>query len=321
MKKTNPFPYQIDNKRFHTFNYDMRTRFHHKLCKIPLDAGNTCPNRDGTKGYGGCTFCTSLGSGEFIQKPKEDLLKQYEEGKKLLSKKWSTAKTMAYFQSFTNTYAPLPVLCDMLEPFLSLDEVEAIAIATRADCLEDEKIAYLDSLCDQKEIWIELGLQSIHDETAKRIHRKHSYQEFLDCVKRLSHTRLKVCVHLINSLPYESHEMMLESAKQVGALPIHAIKLHMLHLMKNTVMFQEYQTHPFPILSREEYISLIVDQLEVIPKHIVIQRLTGDGDAANLIAPLWTKNKRSILNDIDAEFVRRDSWQGKKLEAVDVNNK
>lgn len=311
MKQINPFPYSKDNKRYHTFNYAMREKYHSKIVKIPLDAGNTCPNRDGTCGIGGCTFCGFQGSGTFIQGNRQSLLSQYEDGKKFISSKWKDYKTFPYFQSFTNTYAPLETIKSKIEPFLKMDEVKGIVIATRADCLEPDKIAYLSSLCQTKDIWIELGLQSIHDETAQLINRGHTFSCFSECVLALSKTDIKICVHIINSLPTETEAMMMATIQTLAKLPIHAIKIHMLHIMKNTSMAKEYQTKPFPLLSKEEYIKLVVNQLEILPPNIIIERLTGDGDQSDLIAPLWTSNKKAVLNEIDKEFVRRDSWQGK----------
>lgn len=200
----------------------------------------------------------------------------------------------------------------MIEPFLHNPNIVAISLATRADCLEDDKIDYLQSLSKHIDIWVELGLQSIHNHTAQRINRGHTYETFVDCVQKLQHTSLKVCVHLINSLPYETKEEMLISAQKVGELPIHAVKLHMLHLMQDTKMASQYAQNSFPILSKEEYIDVIISQLEVLPKEIIIQRLTGDGIQEKLILPDWTKKKVIVLNDIDKEMVKRNTWQGKK---------
>ena len=218
---------------------------------------------------------------------------------------------MAYFQAYTNTYADLPTLQATFEPFIQREDVLALCIATRADCLEQEKIDYLESLTEKKDIWLELGLQSIHDETAQRINRGHNYQTFLDAIKRLSNTHIKLCVHIINSLPYESKEMMIQTAKAIADLPVHAIKIHMLHIMEDTQMAQEYKRNPFPVLTKEQYIDVIISQLEVLPAHMIIQRLTGDGVKEKLITPEWTIKKTIVLNDIDKEMVRQNTWQGK----------
>lgn len=314
MKKQNPFPYSEDNKRYYTWNHYLKQTYHTKVFKAALNADFSCPNRDGTCGYGGCSFCGALGSGEYAGDIHHSLMTQFEEQKERMLKKWPNGKAMAYFQAYTNTYASLPRLQETFEPFVQRDDVIAISIATRADCLEDEKIAYLDSLCDQKDIWIEVGLQSIHDTTAAHVNRGHDYQTFVDCIQRLSKTRLHICVHLINSLPYETKEMMLESAKAIAKLPIHAVKIHMLHVMEDTQLATEYQTNPFHVLSKEEYIDIVVSQLELLPKTMIIQRLTGDGVKEKLITPSWTIKKTIVLNDIDKEMVKRDTWQGKHCE-------
>lgn len=314
MKAYNSFQFSDDNKRYHTWNYYLKHRFQQKVFKVALNAGFTCPNRDGTCGYGGCTFCGALGSGEFAGDKQTSLYQQFEQGKQLMLKKWPTGQAMAYFQAYSNTYAPLHELQAAFDPFMARYDVVALSIATRADCLAPKIIEYLETLTQHKEIWIELGLQSIHDDTAKLINRGHSYAVFADCVKRLAATKLKVCVHIINSLPYETEEMMLETARTIASLPIHAVKIHMLHMMEDTQLAKQYAQQPFPILSKEQYVSLVVSQLELLPASMIIQRVTGDGDRHKLIAPTWTLDKRSVLNAIDQELVRRSTWQGKRFE-------
>lgn len=309
----NPFPYSDDNKRYHTWNYYLKHRFNDKVFKVALNAGFTCPNRDGKCGVGGCTFCSALGSGDCAGDMHEDCMIQFEKGIKIMQRKWPNGKAMAYFQAYTNTYAPLASLKKLFDPFADREDVTAIAIATRADCLSDETIAYLQSLTAKKEIWIELGLQSIHNETALRINRGHTFECFKEAIDKLAETDLKICVHLMNSLPYETKEMMIESARVVGQMPIHAIKIHMLHLLKNTKMGNDYLKEPFHLLTKEEYIDIVVSQLKVLPENIVIQRLTGDGVLEDLIAPEWTIKKVIVLNDIDKEMVRQNVWQGYDL--------
>ena len=313
MKKKNPFPYSNDNKRYNTWNYYLKNRFGKKIAKVPLDGGFTCPNRDGRCGVGGCTFCTSSGSGEFAGDRLDPLLIQYEKGKEMMKHKWPQADFIPYFQNYTNTYGPLSRIQQCIIPFLELDDVAAIAIATRADCLEQDVIDWLAECCSKKEIWVELGIQSVHDETAVAVNRGHNYAQVIDTCNRLSKTPLKICVHLINGLPGETEEMMLESARKVNELPIHAVKIHMLHLMKNTVMARQYEQHPFPILTRDQYVSLVVRQLELLRPEIILQRLTGDGADSELIAPLWTVKKTIVLNEIDKLMVKEDTWQGKKV--------
>lgn len=311
LRQQNPFPFSDDNKRYHTWNYYLQHRFGHKCYKVPLNAGFTCPNRDGFKAVGGCTFCSALGSGEFAGKADEDLLVQYQNGCTMMERKWPYAKTIPYFQSFTNTYGPLKKIKACIQPFLNREEVVAIAIATRADCITDECIAYLNECAQIKEIWIELGLQSIHDATALAINRAHTFQDFLDTLERLRHTQLKVCVHLMNGLPHETIEMMIESAEVLGQLPIHAVKIHMLHLIKGTTMAKE----SFPLLSQAEYVDLVVRQLEVLHPSMIIQRLTGDGLVEQLIGPDWTIKKTIVLNEIDKRMAKLNTWQGKAYVA------
>lgn len=313
-QKTNPFIYSDDNKRYHTWNYYLKHHFNTKVFKVALNAAFSCPNRDGKCGVGGCTFCSSLGSGDTAGDIHDDLMLQFDKGVKIMQRKWPHGEAMAYFQAYTNTYAPLKTLQQTFDPFVKREDVRAIAIATRADCLEDEVIDYLQTLTKEKEIWIELGLQTIHNQTAAAINRGHTYELFLETIQRLAKTDLKICVHLMNSLPNETREMMIESARAIGQLPIHAVKIHMLHLLKNTQMGNEYLNSPFRLLSRDEYIDTVVKQLMVLPKEIIIQRLTGDGIIEDLIAPMWTIRKVTILNDIDKEMVRRNVWQGCAIE-------
>lgn len=307
----NPFLYSNDNKRYHTWNYYLRTTFHQKVFKVPLNAALGCPNRDGTCGVGGCTFCSSSGSGEQIQAAQEPLAEQFVANLNVMRRKWPKGKAMAYFQAYTNTYCSLAELKKMIAPFYESEDVVGICIATRADCLEAEKIAYLQDLAKTKEIWVELGLQSIHDKTALSINRGHTFSLFQECVARLANTNIKICVHLMNGLPYESKEMMIESAKTIGALPVHALKIHMLYLSRGTQMEKQYQEASFPLLEKSQYIDIVIQQLEQLPPEMIIQRLTGDGDAATQVASLWTLNKTSVLNEIDKEMVRRNTYQGK----------
>ncbi|MGN1344379.1 MAG: TIGR01212 family radical SAM protein [Traorella sp.] len=309
----NPFIYTDDNKRYHTFNYYLKHHYHCKVFKVPLDAGFTCPNRDGSIAYGGCKFCSALGSGDSILQ-NDDLMRQYEIGFERMKKKWPTGKGMAYFQAYTNTYGPLKRLKEVYEPFIQKEDVLALCIATRADCLSDEIISYLNSLTQYKDIWIEVGLQTIHDETALRLNRGHTYDCFLEAIQKLSKTNCKICVHIINGLPYETKEMMIQTVKEIAKLPIHALKIHMLHLLKNTQLANEYQHHPFHLLSLEEYVEIVCEQLTYLPSEIILERLTGDGLADDLIAPSWTTKKVCVLNEIDKYMAKNDLYQGKNIK-------
>lgn len=311
----NNFKYTLDNKRYHTWNYHLQSLFGGKVFKVALNGGFTCPNLDGTKGIGGCTYCLS-GSGDFAGDPTHDILTQFEEVKEKMHKKWPEAKYIPYFQANTNTYAPVEILKQKFEPVLKKDGVVGLALATRADCLNDDVLEYLSDLNKRTYLMVELGLQTVFDETGKRINRCHSYAEFSDGYNALKKRGIRTCVHLILGLPGETHDMMIESAKTVALLRPQCVKLHLLHVMKGTKMSQEYLNSEFSVLSLREYVNTVVDCLEYFHEDTVIQRLTGDGGKDVLIAPLWSLKKFVVLNEIDKEMVRRDTYQGQKFHTL-----
>lgn len=306
----NKFKYTLDNKRYHTFNYYLKNEYGTKVAKVILDGHFTCPNRDGKSGYGGCTYCSANGSGDSNVDISADILEQYVLNKAVMDKKWDNGKYIPYFQSFSNTYGPLKKIQNMIEPFLKMDEVCEISIATRCDCLEDEVIEYLNSIAKIKPIWIELGLQTTNDKTGELVNRCYTFDDFKKAIDKLSKTNIKVCVHLINGLPYETYEDNIKTIKEIANLRFHAIKIHMLHIIKGTIMAKQYEANPFPILTREEYIKTVVDQLRLLPPEIVIERLTGDPIKDDLIEPNWLLNKTTILNDIDKLMAKLDVYQG-----------
>ncbi len=305
------FKYSLDNKRYHTWNYHLQNKFGCKVFKVSLNAGFTCPNIDGSKGVGGCIYCSSSGSGDFAGNPCEDITEQFEEVKQKMLRKWSKAKYIPYFQAHTNTYAPVHLLREKFEPVLALPDVVGISIATRADALEDDVLEYLKELSERTYLVVELGLQSVFDETGEKINRCHTYAEFLEGYNKLKNLGINVCVHLIMGLPGENREMMLESVRRTAELKPHTIKLHLLHVLKGTPLADMYERGEFNTLTREEYVDIIVDALEIIPEDIIIQRLTGDGGRDSLIAPLWSLKKFCVLNEIDKEMVRRNTYQGR----------
>lgn len=308
-----PFPYSDTNKRYHTWDYYVKHRYGEKVLKIPLNPHFGCPNLDGTKGWGGCTFCSSSGSGDFAGDPSLDLVEQFRQQRELLSAKWPQARRyMGYFQAYTNTYAPLPVLQRAYETIISQPGVVGLSIATRPDVLPDEVVAYLSKLSQQTDILVELGLQSVHDRTARRIHRGHSFQEFLEGFWKLHKNRIPVCAHIIDGLPGETEEDMLETVRVLAGLPLHSLKIHLLHVLRGTQMERELRSGEFRLLEQEEYVGIVCRQLELLPPELVIQRLTGDGKAEDLVGPLWSRNKRSVLAGIDKELAGRDTWQGKR---------
>lgn len=311
----NKFKFTLDNKRYHTWNYHLHELFGQKVFKVALNGGFTCPNLDGTKGIGGCTYCLS-GSGDFAGNPEHDILTQFEEVKAKMHKKWHDAKYIPYFQANTNTYAPVFTLKQKFEPVLEKDGVVGLALATRADCLPHDVLDYLSELNKRTYLIVELGLQSIFDETGEKINRCHSYAEFLDGYEKLKNRGIRTCVHLILGLPGETHGMMLESAKTVARLRPECVKLHLLHVMKGTKIAEQYLRGEFPVMTRNEYVNTVVDCLEYFHEDTVIQRLTGDGGKDVLIAPLWSLKKFVVLNEIDKEMVRRDTYQGQKFDLL-----
>ena len=251
------------------------------------------------------------GSGDSILCFDDSLQKQYKEGLKRMQNKWPDCIGFAYFQSYSNTYAPLPLLKKIYDPFFNNPDIPGVAIATRADCLSDEIIEYLNQ--QDKEVWLELGLQSVHEDTMERCNRKHSTQIVFDWLDKLESTNIKTCVHIINGLPNESKSDMLETVKQISKHKVDAIKIHMLHLIEGTQMAKEYEKEPFHILTLEEYVDIVVDQLELLPQDVIIERLTGDGIAKDLMEPKWTIKKTIVTNEIDKLMVKRNTWQGKHV--------
>ena len=311
MQMTN-FPYSNTNKRYHTLDYFYKNKFKTKVCKISLNAGFSCPNIDGTKSKNGCIYCSKSGSGEYGGNPKEDLKVQFENVKKIMDKKWPNSKYIAYFQARTNTYAKVEVLKEKYEKVLNLENVVGLSIATRPDCISDECLKYLSKLNKKTFLTIELGLQTIHEKTSKIINRCHDLNCFEETLKKLKKENIYTVVHIINGLPGETKEMMIETVKYLNKQNIDGIKIHMLSILKNTPLEKYYQIKKFPLLSEEEYVDIVCTQLEYLNPKIVIQRLTGDPDKEELIAPKWLPKKRIVLNDIDKEMKKRNIYQGDK---------
>ena len=310
------FKYTLDDKRYHTFNYYLKNKYATKVAKVSLNANFTCPNRDGKVGYGGCLFCSDSGSGDFAGNPADDLMTQFKKVSTMMQHKWPQCKYIAYFQANTNTYGPVEKLKAVFEPFVDLENVVGIDIATRPDCLEDDVIEYLSDLNTRTDLMVELGLQTIHEESAKWFNRGYSLDVFEEALDKLRQHHIPVCVHIINGLPVETPEMMLETVKYLAKKDIQAIKIHMLYALNNSPIARYMEQHHLNFMSRERYIQLVVDQLEYIPAHVVIQRLTGDGKQSDLYGPLWSIKKVTILNDITKEMKRRDTYQGIKSHTL-----
>lgn len=307
------FMYSNSNKRYHTLDYYYKQKFNSKVFKISLNGGFTCPNIDGTKGIGGCIYCSSLGSGEYAGNKFDDLKTQFEKGLKMMKRKWPNGKYIAYFQANTNTYANVDVLKEKYEEVLTFDNVIGLNIATRCDAITNECLEYLKELNKRTFLTIELGLQTMHDKTAKFINRGHDLKCFEEMVLKLRKNNINVVVHIINGLPNETKEMMLDTVKYLNTLDIQGIKIHMLSVLKNTKLEKVYQQNNFNLINRDEYIEIVCEQLCYLRPEIVINRITGDPKADDLIAPNWILNKRTIINDIDKYMVKFDLYQGKKI--------
>ena len=308
------FKYTLDNKRYHTLNYHLKKKYNGKVVKISLNAGFTCPNIDGKVGYGGCIYCSKSGSGEFGGDKRKSLTEQFYDVKKVIDKKWPNSKYIAYFQAHTNTYAPLEVLKEKYEEVLKIPNVIGIAIATRADSISDSVLDYLSELNNRTNLTIELGLQTIHEETSKLINRCHTLEQFDTMVNKLKSRNIEVVVHIINGLPYETKDMMVETVKYLNNIDIDGIKIHMLNIIKDTPMEKLYLEKKFHILSKEEYIDIVTTQLEYLNPRIVVHRITSDPDPKELIEPKWLIKKFCVLNDIDKYMTKNDIYQGKKLD-------
>jgi len=310
----------MPTKRYFDFKSYLINRFGEKVYKVTIDAGFSCPNRDGTKGFGGCIYCNSQGSKHRKEgKLVTPLKQQIEEGKSFYKKKMNAKKFIAYFQTYTNTYADTETLKKIYSVPLDDDEIVGISIGTRPDCIDQEKLQLIEGLLKYKEeVWIEYGLQTIHDQTNIFINRGHSLKEFEDAVNLTINRGIKICIHIIVGLPYESRKMIMETANFVAQLPIHGVKIHSLLLLKGTLMEQIYNKNPFPFMTMEEYVDTVCDILEILPKHFIIQRLTGDGYRDIFIAPDWCRNKLQVINNIDKELQKRNSFQGKRLSYLKV---
>lgn len=306
------FKYSNNNKRYHTLDYFYKNKFNCKVFKVSLNANFSCPNIDGTVGYGGCIYCSKSGSGEFAGNKKDNIVKQFYDIKEMMLKKWPKAKYIGYFQARTNTYAPVEKLKELYETILEQKNVIGLNIATRPDSISDECLNYLSDLNKKTYLTIELGLQTTNEKTSRLINRCHSLQCFEDMVKKLREKNINVVVHIINGLPYETKEDMLKTVKYLNKLDIQGIKIHMLSIVKDTPLEKMYQNEKFHILTKEEYIDIVVDQLELLRPEIVIHRITGDPKIDDLIEPKWLTKKFCVLNDIDKEMVKRDTYQGKK---------
>lgn len=303
-----------NGKRYHSLNYFLRDRFKEKVFKISLDGGFSCPNRDGTISKGGCLFCSESGSGDYAGDRELSITKQFCDIKEMMNKKWKEGKYIAYFQAFTNTYAPLEELKRKYDEALNQEGVVAIAIATRPDCLQDEVLELLEEINKNFYVWVELGLQTVSDETARKINRGYKLEVYEDAIRRLKERNIDFVTHCIFGLPGETKEDMLRSVDYIAHSGSKGIKFHLLHLMKNTPMVKLYERGELEFLSQDDYIDLICKSIAMLPEDMVVHRLTGDAPRDLLIGPMWSLKKWEVLNAIDKALVDNEIYQGKDFK-------
>ncbi len=298
------------NKRYNSIDRYYKAKYGKKVAKISLNGNFSCPNKDGKKGYGGCIYCSESGSGDFAGDKTLDILSQFEQIKTIIDKKWPDSLYMPYLQANSNTYGTVEKLKAVYEPLTTLKDIVGISIATRADCFNEEIYEYLADLNKRIPLQIELGLQTIHEHTAKLINRKTELTEFKDAISRLREIGIEIIVHVINGLPYESKEDMLETVKFINTLDIQGVKIHSLLVLRNTALANLYEKEKFKILSLEEYVDITVNQIELLRPDIIIHRVGADSGIEDLIEPLWSRKKLVVMNEIDKLLRKKDSYQG-----------
>ncbi|HBJ1647275.1 TPA: TIGR01212 family radical SAM protein [Clostridium botulinum] len=307
-----------NGKRYHSLNYFLREKFGEKVFKISLDGGFSCPNRDGKVSKGGCVFCSARGSGDYAGSRNFSITNQFNNVKTMMANKWKSGKYIAYFQAYTNTYAPVDELRQKYEEAINQEGVVALSIATRPDCLEDDVLDLIEELSKKLYVWVELGLQTINDDVAKKINRGYDLKVFDDAMTRLKERNIDVVVHSILGLPGESQDDMLKTIDYIAHSGAQGIKLHLLHLMKDTKMVELYESGELQFLSQEDYIKLICKAVSMLPKEMVVHRLTGDAPRDLLIGPMWSLKKWEVLNAIDKTLEYNDIYQGKNFDMGDI---
>lgn len=304
-------PLLWNNKRYHSLNYHLQQKFGGKVIKISLNAGFTCPNRDGTLSNGGCFFCSQRGSGDFTGESFISLEQQFARGREIMNRKWTGNKYIAYFQSFSNTYGPIDKLKNIYRWAIQQPGVVGIAIATRPDCLGNDVLDLLEEINSKTYLWVELGLQTMHQRTASMLNMHYNCSVFLDALNQLNHRHIETCAHIIFGLPEETYNDMLKTSEFVASQPLQGIKIHLLHLLKGTLLVKMFKDKNYQFLSKQDYVDLVVDTLERLSPDVVIHRLTGDGPRKLLIGPEWSLHKKDVLNSIDKRLIERNTWQGR----------
>lgn len=306
--------YFNNQHKYNSLDEYLKTKYNSKVFKVALNGNFTCPNRDGTKGKSGCIFCSEQGSGDFAGNPEEDLQLQFNTIKDMMHLKWKEAKYIAYFQANTNTYGDLEKLKTLFETAINLDKnIVAISIATRCDSISDEALEYLGELNTRIPVWVELGLQTIHAKSMKFLNLGYNLEDFNQAVKRLRDKNIDVITHIINGLPFETPEMMLETAKYLNTQDIQGVKIHSLFILKNTILGNYYLSKHFDILSLEEYVKITAEQISILNQSIIIHRVNGDAPATDLIEPIWSKKKLVVMNEIDKYMKEHSLYQGKNI--------
>lgn len=302
----------LGGRRYRSLDFMLKEKFGEKLYKLSLNGGMTCPNRDGKISVGGCIFCSAGGSGDFASAFTADIDEQIEEAKILVSRKYKGNKFIAYFQAYTNTYAPVEYLRNLFIKTIKHDDIAILSIATRPDCLDNDIIQLLEELNHIKPVWVELGLQTVNENTAKLINRGYNLSCYDEAVKKLRSIGVEIITHMIIGLPYETKDDIIETAKYIGKTA-DGIKLQLLHVLKNTQLFEIYKRNEFKILTKEEYIDIVCEIIAVLPNNIVIHRLTGDGNPNELVAPIWSLRKIDVLNGINHRLKELNVFQGMNI--------
>lgn len=308
------FEYNITKKHYHTLDYYLKSKYNKKVFKVPLNASFTCPNRDGKKGFGGCAFCSSVGSGDFAGNPKDDLMVQFETIKSNIEKKWPDSLNIVYFQAFSNTYGSIEKLKQTFEPFINKNNVIGMSIATRCDCINQEVVDYLKTLKPHfKEFWVELGLQTANSKTMKLLNLGYTFKEFKEAINLLSKANIDVIVHIIDGLPFESKLDQINTIKKINKLNIKGIKIHVLNVLENTKIGKMYLNNEFEVISEEKFIDIVVSQLSYLKDDVIIHRIGADSKVDDLLAPNWVSKKMSLVDKIDIVLNENDIYQGENI--------
>lgn len=308
--ESGPYPWKND-RPYNAYKDYLKARFDGRLQKVSVDAGFTCPNRDGVKAFGGCTYCNNLSFVPPYCKPGMSIAEQTSSGVEYLARRYKAKKFVAYFQAYSNTYAPLEYLKGLYNQALNHPQVQGLVLGTRPDCVDSEKLDYLESLAKDNYISIEYGLETINDQTLEDINRGHTFQEWADAVTATANRNIHICSHLIFGLPGDTREQMIETATVVSKYPLNSLKLHHLHIVEKTTLAQQYKRNPFPVFKYHDYIDLVIEFLQRLRPDIMLQRLVGETHPRHLIAPIWGVRASQVQQDIEKEMRRRNVWQGK----------